>query len=190
VRALREPLVEGCPQGRNSSCDARRDPPALSCTRRRHRFLSVYEWSQLACGLFAHSAHPGYSGTLNLKPSGLYGLRASLCKSAFERKALRAAACPTCAPVREQRFHTGTCGWPLPESPPGVGAAGHLRASHCPARRRAGTRAPARLAPRARNVDRALLLRSHWRIAVYAALAEELDTAPLIALARERGCRI
>ncbi len=42
----------------------------------------------------------------------------------------------------------------------------------------------------ARNVDRALLLRSHWRIAVYAALPEELDTAPLIALARERGCRI
>jgi len=42
----------------------------------------------------------------------------------------------------------------------------------------------------ARNVDRALLLRSHWRIAVYAALPEELDTAPLIALAQERGCRI
>ena len=33
-------------------------------------------------------------------------------------------------------------------------------------------------------------LRSRWRIAVYAALPEELDTAPLIALARRRGCRI
>jgi len=42
----------------------------------------------------------------------------------------------------------------------------------------------------ARNVDRALPLRSHWRIAVYAALPDELDTAPLIALAQERGCRL
>ena len=42
----------------------------------------------------------------------------------------------------------------------------------------------------ARNVDRALRLRSHWRIAVYAALPDELDTAPLIALAQERGCRL
>jgi 5-formyltetrahydrofolate cyclo-ligase len=33
-------------------------------------------------------------------------------------------------------------------------------------------------------------LRAGARIAVYAALPEELDTAPLIALARSRGCRI
>jgi 5-formyltetrahydrofolate cyclo-ligase len=42
----------------------------------------------------------------------------------------------------------------------------------------------------ARNVDRALHLQGHWRIAAYAALAWELDAAPLIALAESRGCRI
>jgi 5-formyltetrahydrofolate cyclo-ligase len=42
----------------------------------------------------------------------------------------------------------------------------------------------------ARNVDRALRLQSHWRIAVYAALPWELDCAPLIALAESRGCRV
>jgi 5-formyltetrahydrofolate cyclo-ligase len=42
----------------------------------------------------------------------------------------------------------------------------------------------------ARNVDRALRLQSQWRIAVYAALPWELDSAPLIALAESRGCRV
>ena len=42
----------------------------------------------------------------------------------------------------------------------------------------------------AHSVDRALYLRANWRIAVYAALPEELDTAPLIALLSRRGCRI
>jgi 5-formyltetrahydrofolate cyclo-ligase len=42
----------------------------------------------------------------------------------------------------------------------------------------------------ARNADRALHLSSQWRIALYAALPHELDTAPFIALARKRGCRI
>jgi 5-formyltetrahydrofolate cyclo-ligase len=42
----------------------------------------------------------------------------------------------------------------------------------------------------ARNVDRALGLQSHWRIAAYAALPWELDSAPLIALAERRGCRV
>jgi 5-formyltetrahydrofolate cyclo-ligase len=42
----------------------------------------------------------------------------------------------------------------------------------------------------ARNVDRALGLQSHWRIAAYAALPWELDSAPLIALAESRGCRV
>jgi 5-formyltetrahydrofolate cyclo-ligase len=42
----------------------------------------------------------------------------------------------------------------------------------------------------ARNVDRALPLQSHWRIAIYAALPWELDSAPLIALAASRGCRV
>lgn len=48
-------------------------------------------------------------------------------------------------------------------------------------------RAAARVALTA---DRVLHLRPGWRIGLYASLAEELDTAPLIALARRRGCRI
>jgi 5-formyltetrahydrofolate cyclo-ligase len=40
------------------------------------------------------------------------------------------------------------------------------------------------------NADRAFLLRAGWRVAVYASLAEEVDTGPLIALARSRGCEI
>ncbi len=42
----------------------------------------------------------------------------------------------------------------------------------------------------ARNIDRAFHLRPGQRIAVYASLREELDTTPLISLARRRGCRI
>jgi 5-formyltetrahydrofolate cyclo-ligase len=42
----------------------------------------------------------------------------------------------------------------------------------------------------ARNVDRALGLQSQWRIAAYAALPWELDSAPLIELAASRGCRV
>ncbi len=42
----------------------------------------------------------------------------------------------------------------------------------------------------ARRVDGALHLKAHWRIALYASLPNELDTAPLIELARARGCRI
>jgi 5-formyltetrahydrofolate cyclo-ligase len=40
------------------------------------------------------------------------------------------------------------------------------------------------------NADRKLRLRAGWRIAVYAALPEELATTPLIALAQSRGCRV
>jgi 5-formyltetrahydrofolate cyclo-ligase len=42
----------------------------------------------------------------------------------------------------------------------------------------------------ARHADRVLHLRPGWRIGLYASFREELDTAPLIALARRRGCRI
>ena len=38
------------------------------------------------------------------------------------------------------------------------------------------------------NVDRHLHLRPGWRIAVYLSLPSELDTAPLIELARDRHC--
>jgi 5-formyltetrahydrofolate cyclo-ligase len=42
----------------------------------------------------------------------------------------------------------------------------------------------------ARNVDRVFRLRPGLRVAVYASFREELDSAPLIRLARKRGCRI
>ncbi len=40
----------------------------------------------------------------------------------------------------------------------------------------------------ARNADRYLHLRAGWRIAIYTAMPSELETAPLIDLARRRGC--
>jgi 5-formyltetrahydrofolate cyclo-ligase len=42
----------------------------------------------------------------------------------------------------------------------------------------------------AHHVDSWLHLRPSWRIAVYAALPQELDATPLIELARARGCRV
>jgi 5-formyltetrahydrofolate cyclo-ligase len=42
----------------------------------------------------------------------------------------------------------------------------------------------------ANRVDCWLRLRPSWRIALYAALPEELDTTPLLELARARGCRL
>ena len=42
----------------------------------------------------------------------------------------------------------------------------------------------------AHHVDREFHLRPGLKIAAYASMREELDTAPLIALARRRGCRI
>ena len=42
----------------------------------------------------------------------------------------------------------------------------------------------------ARNVDRVFRLRPGLRVAIYASFREELDSEPLIRLARRRGCRI
>jgi len=42
----------------------------------------------------------------------------------------------------------------------------------------------------AHHVDSWLHLRPSWRIALYAALPEELDATPLVELARARGCRL
>jgi 5-formyltetrahydrofolate cyclo-ligase len=42
----------------------------------------------------------------------------------------------------------------------------------------------------ARNIDRVFRLRPGLRVAIYASFREELDSAPLIRLARKRGCRI
>jgi 5-formyltetrahydrofolate cyclo-ligase len=60
------------------------------------------------------------------------------------------------------------------------------------ARRRAVEPAARTLAAEraARHADRALQLRSGWRVALYAALPAELDAAPLIELAQSRGCQI
>src|SRR5204862_675925 len=78
----------------------------------------------------------------------------------------------------------------LPESIPG-NARRQLRSVLAARRRSAPAAQRTEAALRvARNVDREVHLRSRWRIAVYAALPDELDSAPLIALARERGCRL
>jgi 5-formyltetrahydrofolate cyclo-ligase len=78
----------------------------------------------------------------------------------------------------------------LPDSEAGV-ARSALRAT-LKSRRRAIAPAERRRAARfaARNADRALRLAAGARIALYAALAAEFDSAPLIGLAQERGCRV
>jgi len=59
-------------------------------------------------------------------------------------------------------------------------------------RRRAVTKAERDASARliAHHADCWLRLRPSWRIALYAALPEELDSTPLIDLARARGCRL
>ncbi len=66
-----------------------------------------------------------------------------------------------------------------------------LRAS-LRARRRAVSAAERKASAQliAHNVDCWLHLRPSWRIALYAALPEELDATPLLELARARGCRV
>ena len=78
----------------------------------------------------------------------------------------------------------------LPDSSPGT-ARRQLRAALIARRRAVPAHERAHAARSvARHVDAALTLRADWRIAIYAARPEELDTAPLIALAQQRGCRI
>jgi 5-formyltetrahydrofolate cyclo-ligase len=79
----------------------------------------------------------------------------------------------------------------LPDSPNLGAARSSLRASLKARRRQVPPQQRLHAAQLvARNIDRALTLRSYWRIAVYAALPWELDTAPLMALAADRGCRV
>ena len=79
----------------------------------------------------------------------------------------------------------------LPDSPPPSAARRSLRASLNARRRQVAKQQRQQVARLvARHADRALQLQSHWRIAVYAALPWELDSAPLIALAESRGCRV
>ena len=78
----------------------------------------------------------------------------------------------------------------LPDST--LGAARRALRAELGARRRALS-APERAAAArraARHADRFLQLAAGQRIAVYAALPAELDSAPLIALAQSRGCRV
>jgi 5-formyltetrahydrofolate cyclo-ligase len=78
----------------------------------------------------------------------------------------------------------------LPDSAPGAERRA-LRASLAARRRRLTEQERAQAAQQvARNVERALPLKAGSRIALYAALPSELDTTPLIELARRRGCRI
>jgi 5-formyltetrahydrofolate cyclo-ligase len=78
----------------------------------------------------------------------------------------------------------------LPDSAPAAERRA-LRASLAARRRRLTPQERAQAAQQvARNVERALPLKAGWRIALYAALPSELDTTPLIELARQRGCRI
>jgi len=78
----------------------------------------------------------------------------------------------------------------LPDST--LGAARRALRAELGARRRAVSPAERSAAARraARHADRFLHLAAGQRIAVYAALRAELDSAPLIALARSRGCRV
>jgi 5-formyltetrahydrofolate cyclo-ligase len=79
----------------------------------------------------------------------------------------------------------------LPDSASLSAARRSLRARLNARRRQLSAAERAHVAERvARNVDRALHVQGHWRIAAYAALPWELDAAPLIALAESRGCRI
>lgn len=65
---------------------------------------------------------------------------------------------------------------------------------------RASLRAKRRAVPRAERIESARLVAHHvdtwlrlrpsWRVALYAALPEELDATPLLELARARGCRL
>ena len=117
-------------------------------------------------------------------------MRAALCMSAFEREALPAAARPTCCSGSRATVRTGTGGWRylIQHAVPTAARC----ARNLAARRRRLTPAQRAHAARqvARNVERALQLKAGWRIALYAALPWELDTTPLIELARARGCRI
>jgi 5-formyltetrahydrofolate cyclo-ligase len=79
----------------------------------------------------------------------------------------------------------------LPDSAPLSAARKALRAGLNARRRQVPAAERARASELvARNADRALHLRPHDRIAAYVALPWELDAAPLIALARSRGCSI
>lgn len=73
-----------------------------------------------------------------------------------------------------------------------LGAARRSLRAELSARRRAVSPAERAAAAdlAARHADRVLHLTAGQRVAIYCALPSELDSAPLIALARRRGCRV
>jgi 5-formyltetrahydrofolate cyclo-ligase len=81
---------------------------------------------------------------------------------------------------------------PLGQLPEAVRLARKTLRAELRAKRRAVTPEQRARAARqvARNVDRVFRLRPGMRVAIYASFREELDSAPLLRLARQRGCRI
>src|SRR5262245_5523921 len=79
-----------------------------------------------------------------------------------------------------------------PETAPSAAEARKALRKALRAKRRAATPEFRARAARqvARNVDRTYRLRPGMRVALYASFPEELDSTPLIRLARKRGCRI
>jgi 5-formyltetrahydrofolate cyclo-ligase len=107
-------------------------------------------------------------------------------------------ACPTCCSGSRATVRTGTCGWRQsfasaatvnPPSPPHDLPALRrwLRARRRDITGQARRDAALRVA---RLIEGARWLRPGRRIGLYLAMPDELDTAPLIARARKRGCHI
>ena len=114
-----------------------------------------------------------------------------MCKSAPSGKPYLSQLVPLVALVREQRFapaHAGDAF--LSEAVPSTDR-NALRKTLRARRRSVSASERSRAAQLvARNADRHLHLEEGWRIAIYLSLPSELDTAPLIALARQRGCEV
>ena len=115
-----------------------------------------------------------------------------MCKSASSGKPYLPQLVPLVALVREQRFapaHAGDAF--LSDTAPAPTDRNALRKDLRARRRSVSPPERARAAQLvACNADRYLHLREGWRIAIYVSLPSELDTTPLIALARQRGCEV
>jgi len=108
-----------------------------------------------------------------------------LCKSAPSGKPYLPQLVPLVALVREQRFAPAHAGDAFLDDRVTLRRALRARRRNVSPveRERAGQLV-------ARNVERHLHLHPGWRIAVYLSLPSELDTAPLIELARHRRCTV
>jgi len=106
--------------------------------------------------------------------------------SASSGKPYLPATCPTCCSGSRATIRTGTGGWRLLNEP-----AAALRKT-LRSQRRAIPKAQRKAAAMqvARQIAATGWLRPGRHIGLYLALPEELDTAPLLALAQRRGCII